>query len=37
MQVRKMKIGRYLMKDFWLDIGRVEDYEKAQNDYEKHF
>ena len=31
------KVAKYLMTDYWLDIGRIEDYESAQNDYEKHF
>lgn len=25
----------YNMKDYWLDIGRIEDYQRAQIDYEK--
>lgn len=25
----------YNMKDYWLDIGRIEDYQRAQVDYEK--
>jgi NDP-sugar pyrophosphorylase family protein len=31
------KIGRYLMKDYWLDIGRIDDYETAQEVYKEHF
>ena len=31
------KVAKYLMKDYWLDIGRIEDYEKAQTDYKEHF
>lgn len=30
-------VARYLMKDFWLDIGRIEDYSQAQEAYDKHF
>jgi NDP-sugar pyrophosphorylase family protein len=33
----KMPITHYLIKDYWLDIGRVEDYEKAQQVYKDHF
>lgn len=31
------KIGRYLMKEYWLDIGRIDDYETAQEVYKEHF
>lgn len=27
-----VKIGMYLNHDYWLDVGRMSDYEKAQND-----
>lgn len=30
-------ITKYLIKDYWLDIGVVEDYEKAREIYNKHF
>ena len=30
-------VSRYLMKDFWLDIGNLESYNEAQQAYEKHF
>jgi len=30
-------IGRYLMEEYWLDIGRVEDYSEAEKAYETHF
>jgi len=33
----KINISRYLMKEYWLDIGRLDDYEEAQVAYEKHF
>lgn len=26
-------ISKYEIKDYWLDIGRIDDYEKAQRDY----
>ena len=30
-------IAKYEMSEYWLDIGRVKDYEKAQEEYNKHF
>ena len=30
-------IGRYLMQEYWLDIGRIDDYNIAQNAYTEHF
>ncbi len=33
----KAPIGRYLMHEYWLDIGRVEDYNEAQSAYLTHF
>jgi NDP-mannose synthase len=33
----KMKIAKYELEEYWLDIGRVDDYQKAQNEYMKHF
>jgi len=30
-------ITKYLIKDYWLDIGVVEDYEKARNIYKEKF
>jgi NDP-sugar pyrophosphorylase family protein len=30
-------IGRYLMKEYWLDIGRIDDYAEAQEAYQRHF
>lgn len=30
-------IAKYEMKEYWLDIGRVDDYEKAQTAYHTHF
>lgn len=37
MLLKKMKIAKYLINDYWLDIGRVDDYKFAQDAYEKHF
>ena len=31
------KISKYELKEYWLDIGRVDDYQKAQDFYQKHF
>ncbi len=30
-------VTKYEIKEYWLDIGRIEDYNKAQEVYEKHF
>lgn len=30
-------ITRYLMEEYWLDIGRLEDYREAEAAYDKHF
>lgn len=37
MLAKKMKVGRYLMHDYWLDIGRIDDYQMAQDIYKEHF
>ena len=34
---KQLPIAKYEMTEYWLDIGRVDDYEKAQAVYEKHF
>ena len=31
------KISKYEIKEYWLDIGQVADYEKAQEIYKEHF
>jgi len=31
------KVGKYAMKEYWLDIGAINDYEIAQDAYRKHF
>ena len=31
------RVGRYLMEEYWLDIGTVEHYEHAQSAYRDHF
>jgi NDP-sugar pyrophosphorylase family protein len=30
-------IGRYLMNEYWLDIGQIDDFNEAQAAYDKHF
>lgn len=30
-------ITRFLIQDYWLDIGQVEDYTQARDQFEKHF
>ena len=34
---KKMKVAKYLIKEYWLDIGRIDDYETAQEAYGEHF
>lgn len=34
---KNMKIISSVLKEYWLDIGRIEDFHKAQSDYEKYF
>ncbi len=34
---KQLPVMHYLIKDYWLDIGRVEDYEKAQELYRNNF
>ncbi len=33
----KLPILKYLIKDYWLDIGQVDDFEKVQEVYKEHF
>lgn len=35
--LKKQRVGKYLMHDYWLDIGRSNDYKTAQNVFQKHF
>lgn len=32
-----MPVTKYLLKEYWIDIGMVEDYEKAREFYDEHF
>jgi len=34
---KKEKVCGYISKDYWLDIGRFDDYQKAQIDFKKNF
>ena len=34
---KKHKISKYEIMEYWLDIGRLSDYERAQDDYSKYF
>jgi len=33
----KIPIPKYEIKEYWLDIGRINDYEKAQNEFKEYF
>jgi NDP-mannose synthase len=33
----EMKVLKYEISEYWLDIGRYSDYEKAESDYNAHF
>ncbi len=37
MLAQKMPVARYLIEDYWLDIGQVDDYQVAQEAYDEHF
>ena len=32
-----LKVGKYLMSEYWLDIGQIEDFQQAQEVYKTHF
>lgn len=34
---QKKPITKYVLKEYWIDIGVVEDYEKAKEIYQEHF
>lgn len=34
---KRAPISRYLIEDYWIDIGQVEDYSKARQAVEQHF
>ncbi len=33
----KERVSKYELKDYWLDIGRIDDYYTAQKEYNEHF
>lgn len=33
----QQRVARYEMRDYWLDIGQIKDFEQAQGVYEEHF
>jgi NDP-sugar pyrophosphorylase family protein len=37
MLARGWRVARFLMKDYWLDIGQVDQFEVAQAAYQEHF
>jgi dTDP-glucose pyrophosphorylase/predicted transcriptional regulator len=37
LKAQDRSIFSYTLKDYWLDIGRMEDFQKAQNDFEKYY
>jgi NDP-sugar pyrophosphorylase family protein len=37
MLAKDLKISKFLIKDYWLDIGQIEDYSKANEIYKEHF
>lgn len=37
MLARGEKVGKYLMSEYWLDIGQIEDFKQAQEVYQTHF
>ena len=37
MLAQSTPVAKYLMSEYWLDIGMLEDYSEAQVAYEKHF
>ncbi len=34
---KKISVAKYELEEYWLDIGRLDDYEKAQDIYNTHF
>lgn len=37
MLTQKLPVAKYQINEYWLDIGKVDDYEKAQEVYKTHF
>ena len=34
---KKIESSIYVLNDYWMDIGQMEDYKRAQNDYSSIF
>ena len=34
---KNMKVAKYKITDYWLDIGRIDDYDTAQDAYDQYF
>ncbi len=34
---QNIPVAKYHLREYWLDIGQISDYEKAQDDYKLHF
>jgi NDP-sugar pyrophosphorylase family protein len=34
---KQIPVAKYELQQYWLDIGRLNDYEKAQHIYNDHF
>ncbi len=37
MLLMNMPVARYILEEYWIDIGRVEDYKNAETAYNTHF
>lgn len=37
MLAKKRKVSKYLMEEYWIDIGRIDDFQLAQERYKNHF
>ena len=37
MLAQNMPVAKYALKEFWLDIGRMDDFNEAQELYKEHF
>lgn len=37
MLAKKKKVAKYQMREYWLDIGQIDDYKVAQGAYKEHF
>jgi NDP-sugar pyrophosphorylase family protein len=37
MLARRLPVAKYMIDEYWLDIGRMDDFEKAGDIYRTHF